>query len=297
MPDDSERSHALFEACFLEAETPEERIEHTRHEAVTGYRVKTIRAGNMLECEIYPLWKGGQGARAQKIKPSREAQANLNHRNARKRIMRLTNANFTEKDLWATFGYDDANVPEDPKAAQRDIINYLRRVKRWRKRAGLPPLRYLYVTEWSENAKRIHHHVILSGDMDRDALEQMWQGGAYPQTRRLRVKEDCGLNGLACYLAKGRSGRGAGEAGEGGGKKLWGYSTNLKQPTVTVADHKLTKRKAERIIADENAVPEIFERFYRGYGFGKVEIKRSAFVAGVYIYVMMHKREGRGRVR
>ena len=289
----SEAYLGLFDTSILETETTEERIESLRHRDVFRYRVKTIRAGGMLECEIFPIWATQtEATRAKKVRESRQAQKNLNHKNTRKKIMRLTNNNFTGADLWGTFGYDDANLPATPEQAQKDITNFIRRIKRRRKKLGLPALRYIYVTEWKQEADenggeiRAHHHVIMSGDMDRDEVESLWSGGAYPQTRRLRVKEDCGLNGLACYLSKGAK-----------GQKRWGHSTNLKMPVPTVADRKFSRRQAEKIAVDENEVPALFEKLYKGYGFRSVDIKRSDFVAGAYIYVQMYRKEARPRAK
>lgn len=278
---------SLFDLDLLpiEYQTPEELIESLRHGDVYRYRTKTIKAGNLLELEIFPVWKAGEAKRAKNTQPSRKAQENLNHKNTRKKIMRLTNANFDNGDLWGTFGYDDDRLPATPEAARKDIVNFFRRVKRLRAKRGLPALRYLYVTEWREDGKegekeiRCHHHFIMSGDMDRDEIEGLWKGGAYPQTRRLRVKEDCGLNGLAAYLSKGSR-----------FEKMWGRSTNLKPPKESVADRKITPRQAEKITVDENAAPAIFEKACTGYTFRDMEIKRSEWVAGVYIYVQLYKR-------
>lgn len=273
---------SLFDLNILpfERQTPDELLESLRHGDVYRYRTKTIKAGNMLELEIYPIWKSQEAARAKKTQPSRKAQENLNHKNTKKKIMRYTNANFGKGDLWGTFGYDDENLPATPEAARRDFVNFLRRIKNRRKILGLPALRYIYVTEWKHDgeAVRCHHHVILSGDMDRDEIENLWHGGAYPQTRRLRVKEDCGLNGLAAYLSKGSA-----------GEKRWAHSTNLKPPRETVADQKITPRQATKIALDENGAPEIFEKVCKGYKFRDIEIKRSEFVAGAYIYVQMYR--------
>lgn len=288
MPYNSEQYLDLFDRSFFESETTEERIEGIREKDVFRYRVKTWRAGDVLECEIFPLWKTqNEATRAKKAKESRPAQRNLNDKNTKKKVARLANNNFSGADVWATFGYDADNLPATPEQAQRDIVNYLRRIKRKRKKEGLPPLRYIYVTEWDEGEEdgkpiRAHHHVIMSGDMDRDYLEKEWHGGAYPQARRLQPK-DCGITGLALYIA-------------GKGKKcnrVWAYSTNLKMPVPTVADKKITKRQAENIVIDRNAAPAFFEKIYKGYTFqdtGRdLQVKQSDFVAGVYIYAMMRR--------
>lgn len=140
----------LFDISPLETETREERIENLRHRNVFRYRVKTIRAGGMLECEIFPIWATqGEASRAKKAKESRKAQKNLNDKNTRKKIMRLTNNNFTDADLWGTFGYDDENLPASPEQAQKDITNFIRRIKRRRKKLGVasPPVYLCYRVE------------------------------------------------------------------------------------------------------------------------------------------------------
>ncbi|MDR2531473.1 MAG: hypothetical protein LBC82_01340 [Oscillospiraceae bacterium] len=265
----------------LEHETQEETIEKLRHGDVYQYRTKTIKAGNMLECEIFPIWKLQEARRAKEKQPSRKAQENLNHKNTKKKIMRLTNENFTSSDIWGTFGYDFENLPESARAARRDLTNFFNRIKRRRKKLGLPTLRYLYVTEWKHDGEdvRCHHHIIMSGDLSRDEVEKLWKGGAYPQTRRLRVKHDSGLKGLASYLAKGSR-----------FEKMWNHSTNLKYPIPTVADKKITPRQATKIAVNENTAPALFEKLYKGYVFKDIEVKHSDYVAGVYIYVQMYKR-------
>ena len=271
-----------IQALPIERQTPEEFIESLRHGDVYRYRTKTIRAGNMLECEIYPIYKRAEKKRAKKAQPSKTAQENLNHKNTKKKIMRLTNTNFKSGDLWLTVGYDDEHLPQTPEQARKDIVNYLRRIKNKRKRLNLPPLKYIYVTEWSQNGERVrcHHHLILSGDIERDDIEALWRGGSYPHTRRLRVKEDCGLNGLAAYLSKGQK-----------YEKRWGHSINLKPyDKATVADRKITPRQAAKIALDRSAAPELFEKVCAGYTFRDIEIKRSDFVAGVYIYTQMYRR-------
>ncbi|MCL2052785.1 MAG: hypothetical protein FWG91_13820 [Lachnospiraceae bacterium] len=273
----------LFDLEMLptECRSIDDELEAIRHKDLRGYRTLTIKSGNMLECEIFPIWQTAEKKRAKSISPSSQAQMNLNHKNAKKKIIRLTNANFTNGDIWATFGYDDANKPGTLEKAQNDIANYFRRLARKRKKSGLPNLKYIYVIEFqSENGKvRCHHHVIMSGGLDRDEIEKSWKGGAYPQTRRLRAKEDCGLTGLASYLAKGKT-----------HEKKWNYSKGLKKPSVTIANHKFKKSHIEKMIADESRIPELLESKCKGYAFRDIEIKRSDFVAGVYVYANMFRR-------
>lgn len=270
-----------LELLPIEYQTPEEMIESLRHKDVFRYRVKTVRAGNQIECEIYPIWKTHEAKRAKAINSSRQAQINLNHRNTQKNITRLSNANFTSSDIWETVGYDDDNLPDSLEQAHRDVTNYIKRIDRLRKKYRLERMKYIYVTEFSRDGEKVrcHHHIIMSGGLDRDEVEAKWKGGAYPQTRRLRVKEDCGLDGLASYLSKGKK-----------NERKWGHSKNLKKPIITTADHKFTRRQIEKMIIDENRIPATMEKKCKGYTFRDIKINRSDFVAGVYIYTRMFKR-------
>ena len=74
------------------------------------YRTKTIKSGDVLEVQAYPIWNTYSEVRRAKNKVSTIAQSNLNHRNRQAQVIRLINANFTDKDVWATFTYsEDAN--------------------------------------------------------------------------------------------------------------------------------------------------------------------------------------------
>lgn len=287
MPYSAEYIWGQFEKSVLEGNTPEEKIETLRHDRVCGYRVKTYRYGGMVECEVYPLFKKkSEALRAPKAKISTEAQANLNHINAENKIIRYINNNFSLDDHWVTLGYGDGELPETTRAARRHLINYLNRIKRRRAKLGLPELKYIYVTEFADvdgDPIRVHHHVILSGGMDRDELEREWYFGDRPQARNL-YPDDMGLTGLAKYLAKAKN-----------SQKLWAHSKNLAYPKPTVADKKLTRRQVEKMSLDVGAAAEFFEKAYKGFVFSDVgrdlKISYSDFIAGAYLHVRMRRRE------
>ena len=250
--------------------------------SVGRYRCKTIKHGDQLDVEIYPLWNTAAETRRAKAAVTRKAQAALNERNARKRLIRRINANFTSADLELTLTYAGDHVP-DLEEARRDMQNYFRRVKRWRKAHGMNELRYVYVIEYAGEdgePKRVHHHVIMSG-MDRDEAERLW-GRGRANSARLQPDEH-GLEGLAKYITK--------SIPRFKSEKRWACSKNLKEPTVTVADTKISRRKAARLAHDAEAYGrELFEHLYSGYLFNDIEVKASAYVAGAYIYVSMRRR-------
>ena len=254
----------------------ERAFEALHHADVMKYRAKTIKSGNIVECEIYPIWNTrGQAAKAKKA-TTRQAQKNLNEKNAKKNLIRKINTNFTESDLCITLTYK-GQVPDEAQA-RKDIQNYIRRVKAYRKKNGMDDLKYIYVIEF-ENGEgwkktRVHHHVIMSG-MDRDAAERLWTNG-WANTRRLQPDE-YGLEALARYIAKDPK-----------GKKRWSASRNLKEPKVTTADTKFTKRMAERLAEDfETDGPQIFAKLFPDCVLNDCAIFRSDFVAGAYVYAKM----------
>lgn len=276
MPYSSENYEFLFDRS---EELKESVFDRLRHKDVFRYRAKTIKAGNVLEVEVFPIWNTrGEAIRAKKHK-TRQAQKNLNDKNAKKKLIRKINANFTEEDLCITLTYK-GGVP-DEEQARRDIRNYIRRVREWRRKHGLSELKYVYVIEFGGGdgrRKRVHHHVIMSG-MDRDEAERLWNGKGWANTRRLQP-DDYGLEALARYVTK-----------EPNGGKRWCASRNLVEPKETVADTKISKRRVEKMAMDfEEAPAAIFGKLFPDYDFNDCTVRHSEFVAGAYIYARLHRR-------
>lgn len=253
-------------------------------ERVKNYRVKTIKAGDLLECEVYPIWNCRNEVRRAKEALSRETQQVLNKTNSRKLFKRLLHNNFGEDDLYVTLTHENNLSMAECKKA---VTNYLRRVAYYRKKHGLEDLKYMVVFEQNKiggKAKRIHHHIVMNGFEDANnikVVEELWRLGRC-NTRRLQP-DDCDSGGkrfeqLCSYLTK-----------DANSVRRWSRSNNLDHPQVTVADKKLTRRNVEQM-ADETirVGREIFQRLYPGYTLCEdVRIKRSEYVAGAYIYVSM----------
>ena len=278
MPYSSEHYLDIYDKAYEDSK--EERIESLRNRDILIYRVKTIKSGKMLECEIYPVWKSkGEAVRAKKEMESRKAQKNLNDKNAKKIIIRKINSNFTEEDIMATLTYEGS--PPDEKQARKDIQNYIRRIREFRRKNGLPELKYIYVIEFEtegNSKKRIHHHILMNS-MDRDVVEKLWNKG-YANSKRLQPNE-FGLEGTARYITKDPK-----------GTKRWCASRNLVDPKVTIADHKITKRQAGKIAKNPNDAQAVFEKMYDGYLFNDIQVKYSNFVSGAYLYTRMRAAPG-----
>ncbi len=245
--------------------------------SIKKYRVKTIRSGKMLEYECYPLWKIS-ARRNKKINLSSDAQNALNEKNKIKKVIRLINHNFTDKDTWATFTYDDEHLPSSVEEAKKFMGNYIKRLRRKIKKLGLKELKYIYVTEYDPEKTRIHHHMIVNVS-DRDMLEKMWKGGKRTHARRLQ-EDDNAYEGLARYITK-----------DPRGKKSYTPSRNLKKPIETVSDFKMTKKKASVIASNENLAKEKFEKMSKNYKLVDVKVYVSDFISGAYIYAKLKRKE------
>lgn len=261
-------------------DTNEDRIASIFDKHIKHYRMKTIKSGEMLESEIYPLWDTRSSTRVPKSKTSRKAQRNLNNKNAVKQAVRLINANFTANvDIWVHLTYDDEHLPATVADAQKEMSRYIRRIKIYAEKHGYAPLKYIYFTEGGgDTGKRIHHHVVMNFP-DRDVAEQLWRGGPYPRANRLRDSE-FKFEGCARYMSKNPQ-----------GSKRWNASKNLAKPVVTIADCRMTRKKANKIMTDEIDVIAEFERLYPGYRFSDIKKWVSDYVSGGYIYVRMRRKE------
>ena len=253
--------------------------------SVAGYRMKTITSGKYRECEIYPIFSSKQVAqRGKRKKETRKVQQLLNRKNARKKLIRLLNANFKKDDMWATFTYDNEHLPPNKEQAHRFCWNFVRRLAYWMKKNGYGALKCVLVTEYIDDGKkvRIHHHLV-SNFPDRDICELKWKGGSRTQTRRLQP-DDSGFEGLARYITKSREFKGKNE-------KMWSATHNLVQPKVTVSDTAVTRKRMSRFCLNYSDAEKFLRMKNGGYLLtGEVEIKFSEFVPGAYLYAKMRLR-------
>lgn len=245
------------------------------------YRTTTTKAGNQIEIDIYPSFgKLADVPRTKRKRESKPSQKNLNDRRARRYLNQLAAANFGEGDLWGTFGYDNEHLPEDIEDAQRIFANFIRRINRKRKKEGKGNLKYIYVTEYSDDPKRkirCHHHVILAGDpgetLDRDEIEKTWKHGHRPQTKRLAPDRDTYLTGLMQYITKDPK-----------GKKRWNASKGLKKPEVTRSYSKFGKSTVQKMAFDRDFLEKQLKAKYPDLKFIDAEVKINNINDGFYIY-------------
>ena len=119
-----------IEEIYAHADIDPDGLQLLNDRHIVKYRTKTIKSGDILECEIYPIWDTRSSmSRAKSTKESREAQKRLNYKNAIKTAVRLVNANFTDNDYWATFTYDEKHLPKSVEDAEKQLQKFIRRLR------------------------------------------------------------------------------------------------------------------------------------------------------------------------
>ena len=251
-----------------------------------GYRRSIVLAGDRMECDIYPVFgrDDEQKARAAKKNITPAKQKRLNDERARRRLIQLADANFTERDIHLTLTYrHEVNIDQ----CRKDLRNFLRRVKRYREKICLPELKYIYTIEGrreiSQGAgvNRIHIHMLMNGGVSRERLEELWEYG-YANADRLQPTER-GLEEIASYIIK--------EARHRDGGRKWSASRNLTQPKRRTSDAKTSNRMVRMIAHDiRNEAKAEMEKLYPRYRFVDCKVFYSDQLDGVYIRVLMRRK-------
>lgn len=263
------------------------------------YAMKEITAGEQFEIEIYPEFKTMDDVpEAGRIKrDNSKAQKNLNDKNSRKYVERLLNHNFGDSDIWITLTYSAGNEPRDMAEAIRNMQNYIRRIAYQRKKRGLPPVKYIYITEYyPEQEIRWHHHLVMDGLLDMDTVESTWKKGRRNETRRLE-KDEHGLTGMSIYITK--------EKDRKKGEKRWNSSQNLKQfrvrkihskrPTATFGTYKPIQKYVDGFVRDRENIREQMLKWYPDYIFTDSGVYYNDFNGMFYIRARMRRRKDNGK--
>ena len=171
-----------------------------------GYRRRTTISGPRIDAEVFPVFGVGKKTALRKARSQQtsKAQKIANEERSRIRLIQLVEANFTDKDL--SIGLDYAGKVPTPERVDRDLKTFFEKVRRRRRKYGLPELKYIAAIGGDEmpsagySGTRPHAHVIMNGGIDRDELEQMW-GHGRANTHRLQPQDE-GLGGISVYFTK-----------------------------------------------------------------------------------------------
>ena len=230
--------------------------------------------GDYIDADIYPVFQK-QGKRRSKCKPTSEIQKKLNQKNAERALIRLAHNNFNQEDIALHLTYSGESP--DPDRAKKDLANYINRLKRLRKLLGLSPLKYISCTEISGKG-RAHHHVIISGGIDRDALEKKW-GKGLANSKRLQFDEN-GIAGLTRYISKGKL-----------FYRRWNRSRNLVKPEPVVRESTHAEL-ASAVKAIENKTEyDFFENMWPGWELISTRLLDNVYNRNSYVQYEMRRRQ------
>lgn len=286
----------------------------------TTYKTVNIKNGKeIIEVNIYPVFSCKKDApRTKRQRETKQAQKNLNDKNARRKLMRIVNTNFAEGDYWLTYGWDKNNMPGNEKQAQKDVSNFLRKVNYKRKKdyeklekelvkikarikkyrndsEMLEDLEKEYkrtkekMKEKEGKAKYIyvlaytgearpHFHMIIDG-MGIDRDELEAMWDKCKRKQTRRIETDDEiLSGMGNYIA-----------GNQHGNKRWVSSKNLVQPKEPTRSYtKFTKRQAEKF-ARNIEIEYTMEKVYKGFKFRRSEALTNNINTEFYIYAVLTK--------
>ena len=245
-------------------------------------RAKTVESGTQFEVEVYPVTKSGH-RRDGVSRYSAEAQRQYKKRLAAKKLVRLVNTNFTRGDIIITLTYRAELRPAlNYKAVLRDTQNYFLAVKRYRKKNGLPELRYISVIELT-GRDNWHVHIIMSA-IDRDVAESLWKYSAFVNSKIFQPTDQDGGAAFANYIAGKKSGKESQTVG-----RNWNCSKNLVQPTVTTKPCKQTRAQIARLARQRIDDSAYWERRYKGYRFVSARAVFNEYNGWWYLYVQMYR--------
>lgn len=125
---------------------------------------KTLCGEGYMEVDLYHITPEEHAAkRRKKTRPSSERQKKRNAQHAHRWRVQKANANFTVLGFYLTLTYIEAFLPESMEQAQRDLRNYIRRVKAAiAKLYGADvELRVMGLTGCGRKSGRYHHHLLV----------------------------------------------------------------------------------------------------------------------------------------
>lgn len=200
------------------------------------YTEKKIIIGDIMEVMRYHSTKGGSVQRGEKEKESTPAQKKANEIRTGNELWRVIYINFDgqQGDQFNTFTFAE-DIGEE--AARKEWRNFIKRVRRYVKKNGLPELKYVYTLE---KQGRWHIHAVMSG-MPLEDLVKLWGRGRVTSSILDKTND---YKDLAAYITKNTQQEG--EEEEAGGepegkrknKRSWSGSLNLQRPIVTVKEIK-----------------------------------------------------------
>ena len=251
------------------------------------FDTKTITSGPIREVEVFPLYLKKEMPDEWRRKETKEARKNLNDKNARKKFIRKLNANFSKDDYFLTLNYFKELRTKDHKEARKHMRNFIqtlnRKYEKEQLKNGVPKsklkkIKYMFVTEYSEDKKiQCHHHLVMNAVLPITVVKKAWKFGSRGKMDYLDP-DDMHFTGLGNYLSKDPK-----------GKKRWCCSKNLKDPDITRNLSKFSKKKVKEMKDNQNLIKFEMEKANPGYIFVKSEVYINTYNGMPYIYATMRR--------
>ena len=250
------------------------------------YNAKIIQSGSQMEVQLYETWSTGSGNKRKAEKLSRPAQQKLNEKYRKQRCARLINTNFDENGSWITLTYKQSELPEDIKAAEKIVYNWLRSIQRKYKDTEV---KAVYTTK--HTGKNCHHHICINIS-DRDGLEELWCSASerarkkknpgyivkrYGRTQARRLQaDDYGLTGMAMYIC------------EHGKYRTFGKLTEPEEKkTKNLKGRKLTRAFIKKLAEDKRSAKIELLKLFPDCQFNDIDVRQTPYTKGYYIYRRM----------
>lgn len=255
------------------------------------YRRQAWKHGESMDIFIFPVREKVPG-RGKKRKPTRACQEHLNRIHKADDLKRKLGLNFKEGDIYFTATYTDDEQPDSYERAYKDAKNFLARVKRARKRAGIDePFRWVFVTEQGKMSGRWHHHFIFTGGLPWEQISKIW-GKGKKSIDELYYDEAGSFKGIAYYFCKVEEKEKRTmqeEVAISGGGRLH-TSRNLIKPTCTENDFEISRRKAARLASSvlDDDISDIVG-ITKGYRIVEVENFFNEIDGCYYLKIYLHK--------
>ena len=266
-------------------------------------RTQYVKAGKLMYVKSYPIWDTttrrvaeAQLDKVRERKGTTAAQKRLNARHASERLEQLINANFGSGDLLLSLTYRKKDAPKTLEEAQKNVRNFLDRLRRLCRKQGVPDPAYVYVTETKTSkweGTTYHHHMALKVALPRDEVEALWRKKHGYGDIKIAWDKENNLTQWAKYMAKEVC---AGvHAEEYAQKHRWAASKGLMVPPARESDKKISRRRVEAIaremLRDQDTAKLHMEACYPGYEVLEMQVKTSEWVTGAYVYAVMCRRE------
>lgn len=291
-----------------------QKIIHCGRGTKTYYREIDIHMGKRGQ--------GRKGQRGPKIMKSLPKQERLNFKNSQRHLHQLCKCYFMGYDYRLDLTYNDKWLPDSLEMGQKLVDSYLRKVNARRKKKGLSPARWICVDEGFDGHGRPHHHLLISGGLDRDTMESLWYTGrgknagslGMASTETLKFNSE-GIEGLVKYITKQalKDYKSRGTEGQlsladldkdvaeedivspsSGSRRRWRQSKNLIQPHEKINDHAYSRKDIIRLVrqpADCEDTKKYYENKYKGYVLDTCRNEYNEVTGTWSIYLTMHRKD------